>query len=74
VFARIALDASPQDTEKIERNRLHAQEAYDTTIRCTALVDLDASQENQFNAKILQVKSVLWKLAQRDLHRAGSVK
>jgi hypothetical protein len=65
VFARIALDASPQDTQKIERNRRHAQEAYDTAIRCRALVDLDAFQENQFNAKILQMRSVLWELAQR---------
>jgi hypothetical protein len=43
LFARIALDASPQETEKIERNRRHAQEAYATVIRYRPLNDFDAS-------------------------------
>jgi ribosome maturation protein Sdo1 len=73
VFARIALDSSPQETEKIERNRRHAQEAYAATIRYRALVDLDAFQEEEFNAKFQQVTSVLREMAQRRLDptRAG---
>jgi hypothetical protein len=65
LFAGIALDAAPQETEKIERNRRHAQEAYSTVIRYKPLVDFDASRQKEFDARLQQVASVLRQLAER---------
>jgi len=64
-FARIALDARPDDTEKIIRNWRYAQQAYNAIIRFRSLVDIDVQRQRELDAGRVKLKSALDQIAER---------
>jgi hypothetical protein len=59
-FARVALSA--RDEDKIRRNQLNAQKAYDTFCRYFANAAISEAESNEMHATAAELKGLLGKL------------
>jgi hypothetical protein len=58
-FARIALDAAPQEREKIARNKGHAQQAWVTILCYYDCLETDPVNRAKLDARLRELMGVL---------------